>query len=53
MQPDLSNHGGITEAMRIAAMASAVELSVNPLTSATAINMAASIHCLCRVDNPG
>jgi D-galactarolactone cycloisomerase len=53
IQPDLSKTGGITEAMRIAAMASAVKLTVNPHTSATAINMATSIHYLCAVDNPG
>lgn len=53
LQPDLSKTGGITEAMRIAAMASAHKLSVNPHTSATAINMATSIHYLCAVDNPG
>lgn len=53
LQPDLSKTGGVTEAMRIAAMASAQKLSVNPHTSATAINMATSIHYLCGVDNPG
>jgi D-galactarolactone cycloisomerase len=53
VQPDLSKTGGITEALRIAAMASALKLSVNPHTSATAINMATSIHYLCAVDNPG
>lgn len=53
VQPDLSKTGGLTEAMRIAAMASAQKLTVNPHTSATAINMAASIHFLCAVDNPG
>jgi L-alanine-DL-glutamate epimerase-like enolase superfamily enzyme len=53
MQPDLSKTGGITEAMRIAALASAQGLTVNPHTSATAINMATSIHYLCAVDNPG
>jgi D-galactarolactone cycloisomerase len=53
VQPDLSKTGGITEAMRIAAMASARKLTVNPHTSATALNMAASIHYLCAVDNPG
>lgn len=53
VQPDLSKTGGITEAMRIAAMASAQKLTVNPHTSATAINMATSIHFLCAVDNPG
>lgn len=53
VQPDLSKTGGLTESMRIAAMASAQKLTVNPHTSATAINMAASIHFLCAVDNPG
>ena len=53
MQPDLSKAGGVTESMRIAAMASANKLTVNPHTSATAINMATTIHYLCAVDNPG
>ena len=53
VQPDLSKTGGVTEAMRIAAMASAYKLTVNPHTSATAINMATTIHFLCAVDNPG
>lgn len=53
VQPDLSKTGGVTEAMRIAAMASALKLTVNPHTSATAINMATTIHYLCGVDNPG
>ncbi len=52
-QPDLSKTGGVTESMRIAAMASALKLTVNPHTSATAINMATTIHYLCGVDNPG
>jgi L-alanine-DL-glutamate epimerase-like enolase superfamily enzyme len=53
VQPDLSKTGGVTESMRIAAMASAHKITVNPHTSATAINMATSIHFLCAVDNPG
>jgi D-galactarolactone cycloisomerase len=53
VQPDLSKTGGITEAMRIAAMASARKMTVNPHTSATAINMSTSIHYLSAVDNPG
>ena len=53
MQPDLSKTGGVTESLRIAAMASAQKLTVNPHTSATAINMATTIHFLCAVDNPG
>jgi L-alanine-DL-glutamate epimerase-like enolase superfamily enzyme len=53
VQPDLSKTGGITEAMRIAAMAGALKMTVNPHTSATAINMATTIHYLSAVDNPG
>ncbi|HEY1225823.1 MAG TPA: mandelate racemase/muconate lactonizing enzyme family protein [Ramlibacter sp.] len=53
VQPDLSKTGGVTESMRIAAMAGAQKLTVNPHTSATAINMATRIHFLCAVDNPG
>ena len=53
VQPDLSKTGGVTESMRIAAMASALKLTVNPHTSATAINMGTTIHYLCGVENPG
>jgi L-alanine-DL-glutamate epimerase-like enolase superfamily enzyme len=53
IQPDLSKTGGITEALRIAAMASAYKISTNPHTSTTAANMAASIHFLCAIENPG
>jgi D-galactarolactone cycloisomerase len=53
VQPDLSKTGGLTESLRIAAMASALKLTVNPHTSATAINMGTTIHFLCGVDNPG
>ena len=53
VQPDLSKTGGVTESLRIAAMASAQKLTVNPHTSATAINMATTIHFLCAIDNPG
>jgi D-galactarolactone cycloisomerase len=52
-QPDLSKTGGVTEAMRIAAMLSAWKIGFNPHTSLTSINMAASIHALAAVDNPG
>ena len=44
LQPDLSKTGGITEVLRIAAMASAWKLQINPHTLLTGINMAASIH---------
>jgi L-alanine-DL-glutamate epimerase-like enolase superfamily enzyme len=53
MQPDLSKAGGVTEGMRIAAMASAYKLSFNPHTSATGVNMATTAHVLAAVDNPG
>lgn len=53
LQPDLSKTGGITEAMRIAAMASAYKLPVNPHTSASGLNMAASLHFLSSIDNGG
>jgi D-galactarolactone cycloisomerase len=53
VQPDLSKTGGITESMRIAALASAWKISVNPHTSATGINMVATLHLLAAVDNPG
>jgi D-galactarolactone cycloisomerase len=53
VQPDLSKTGGVTETMRIAAMASAWKLPLNPHTSATGINMATTINVLAAVDNPG
>jgi D-galactarolactone cycloisomerase len=53
LQPDLSKTGGVTETMRIAAMAYAWKLSFNPHTSATGINMAATINVLAAVDEPG
>ena len=52
-QPDLSKTGGVTEVLRIAAMTSAWKMTLNPHTSLTGINMAASIHMLAAVDNPG
>lgn len=52
-QPDLSKAGGITECQRIAAMASAWKISINPHTSATGINMVATLHLLCAIDNAG
>ena len=53
LQPDLSKTGGITEFMKIAAMASAHKLPVHPHTSMTGLNMAASIHVLAALDHPG
>ena len=53
LQPDLSKTGGITEGLRIAAMASAWKLPINPHSSTTGINMAATIHFLCAIENRG
>jgi L-alanine-DL-glutamate epimerase-like enolase superfamily enzyme len=53
VQPDVSKTGGITETMRIADMAYAWKLPFNPHTSATGINMAATINTLAAVDLPG
>lgn len=53
LQPDLSKAGGITEVLRIAAMASVRRLSINPHTSMSGLNMAASLHLLSAIENPG
>lgn len=53
LQPDLSKTGGVTEALRIAALASAWKLPIHPHTSMTGINMAATIHFLAAVNNAG
>ncbi|WP_458094800.1 mandelate racemase/muconate lactonizing enzyme family protein [Roseomonas sp. WA12] len=52
-QPDLSKCGGITEALRIAAIASAHKIPIHPHSSMTGLNQAATIHFLCAIDNPG
>ena len=52
-QPDLSKTGGITEALRIAAMSSAFGIALNPHCSATGINHAATLHFLAALDNGG
>ncbi len=53
LQPDLSKTGGVTEALRIAALASAWKLPIHPHTSMTGINMAATIHFLAAINNAG
>lgn len=53
IQPDLSKTGGLTEGLRIAALASAWKLRINPHTSATGLNMAATLHFLASIDNGG
>lgn len=52
-QPDLSKCGGITEGLRIAAMASAYRIPMNTHSSATGINHAATIHFAAAIENAG
>lgn len=53
IQPDLSKTGGVTEAVRIAALASAWKLPIHPHTSMTGLNMSATIHFLAAIENNG
>ena len=53
LQPDLSKCGGITEGLRIAALASAWRLPIHPHTSVTGLNIAASVHFLAAIENGG
>jgi L-alanine-DL-glutamate epimerase-like enolase superfamily enzyme len=53
LQPDLSKTGGVTEGLRVAHLASAWKLPINPHTSMTGLNMAATIHFLAAIDNGG
>lgn len=53
LQPDLSKCGGLTEALKIAAIASAHGVPVSPHSATTAVNYAASVHLLAAIDLPG
>jgi L-alanine-DL-glutamate epimerase-like enolase superfamily enzyme len=52
LQPDISKTGGITETLRIAAMASAHKLPIH-CHSSMGINMTATIHLMSAIDNAG
>jgi L-alanine-DL-glutamate epimerase-like enolase superfamily enzyme len=51
VQPDLSRCGGVTEAVRIAALASAAGLPVCTHGCHTGLNFAASVHYLASIEN--
>ena len=53
LQPDISKCGGITEALRIAALASSWKLTIHPHSSMTGLNHAATIHFLAAIGNGG
>ena len=53
LQPDLAKTGGITEGLRIAAMASAYKLPIHPHTAMSGLSMAATVHFLAAIDNSG
>jgi len=53
LQPDLSKTGGLTESLRIAALASSWKLPIHPHSSMTGLNHAASVHFLAAIDNGG
>lgn len=46
IQPDAAKCGGVTEIMRISGLASAFNLTINPHTSVTGLNMAATVHVI-------
>jgi L-alanine-DL-glutamate epimerase-like enolase superfamily enzyme len=52
-QPDLSKCGGITEGVRIAAIASAWRIPINAHSSATGLNHAATLHFMAATENAG
>jgi L-alanine-DL-glutamate epimerase-like enolase superfamily enzyme len=52
-QPDLSKTGGITEGIRIAALASAFRIPINAHSSATGLNHAATLHFMAATENAG
>jgi D-galactarolactone cycloisomerase len=53
MQPDVGKTGGFTEIMRIAALAAAYNIPLHPHGGVTGLDLAAGIHVLAAVDNPG
>ena len=52
-QPDLSKCGGLTEGVRIAALASTYGIPINAHSSATSLNHAATLHFLAATENAG
>jgi len=53
LQPDVGKTGGVTEIMRIAAMASAWGIAIHPHGGVSGLDLAAGIHVLAAIDNGG
>lgn len=53
LQPDVGKAGGVTEALRISALASAFKLPIHPHGGVTGLDLAAGIHLLASIDNGG
>lgn len=53
LQPDVGKTGGFTEIMRIAAHAAAYNIPIHPHGGVTGLDLAAGIHVLNSIDNPG
>jgi L-alanine-DL-glutamate epimerase-like enolase superfamily enzyme len=53
LQPDVGKTGGVTEIMRIAALASAWKIPIHPHGGVTGLDLAAGIHVLAAIENSG
>lgn len=53
LQPDVAKVGGVTEFMRVAALASASGLRISPHSSVTGLSQAATLQVLSAIDNAG
>lgn len=53
LQPDVGKTGGVTETMRIAALASAWKIPIHPHGGVSGLDLAAGIHVLASIENSG
>jgi D-galactarolactone cycloisomerase len=53
LQPDVGKCGGVTEIMRIAALASAYKIKIHPHGGVTGLDLVAGIHVLSAIENGG
>jgi L-alanine-DL-glutamate epimerase-like enolase superfamily enzyme len=53
LQPDVGKCGGVTEIMRIAALASAYKIQIHPHGGVTGLDLVAGIHVLSAIENGG